>query len=118
MQDFGRIFDGVEDLRTSNATRHDLHEMLMITLLCMICGGQTCTDMELFGRSKEAFLRRLMKLGQDISSLFRVLDPECLQRALVCLASDWAGQLGPDVTASRTRSWRCRRFWSFSTSRA
>ena len=54
MQDFGRIFDGVEDPRTSNATRHDLHEMLMIALLCMICGGQTCTDMELFGRSKES----------------------------------------------------------------
>ena len=51
MQDFARIFDGVEDPRTSNATRHDLHEMLMIALLCVICGGQTCTDMELFGRS-------------------------------------------------------------------
>lgn len=105
MQDFGRIFDGVEDPRTSNATRHDLHEMLMIALLCMICGGQTCTDMELFGRSKEAFLRRFMKLEHGIpshdafSSLFRVLDPECLQRVLVRLASDWVGRLGPDVIA-------------------
>lgn len=38
MQDFGRIFDGVEDPRTGNATRHDLHEMLVIALLCMIRG--------------------------------------------------------------------------------
>jgi len=96
MQDFARIFDGVEDPRTSNATRHDLHEMPMIALLCMICGGQTCTDMELFGRSKEAFLRRFMKLAHGIpshdafSSLFRVL---------VRLASDWVGRLGPEVIA-------------------
>jgi len=68
----------------------------MIALLCMICGGQTCTDMELFGRSKEAFLRRFMKLAHGIpshdafSSLFRVL---------VRLASDWVGRLGPEVIA-------------------
>ncbi len=105
MQDFGRLFDGVEDPRASNAIRHDLHEMLMIALPCMICGGQTCTDMELFGRSKETFLRRFMRLGHGIPShdafsrLFRFLDPEGLQRALVRLAADWAGRLGPDVIA-------------------
>lgn len=122
MQDVGRIFGGVEDPRTSNATRHDLHEMLMIALLCMICGGQTCTDMELFGRSKEAFLRRFMKLDHGIpgrdafSRLFRVLDPECLQRVLVCLAADWAERLGPDMIAIDGNA--LRRSWSFSTSRA
>ena len=92
MQDFGRIFDGVEDPRTSTATRHNLHEMLMIALLCVICGGQTCTDMALFGRSKEQFLRRFMTLENGIpshdafSALFRVLDPDCLNRALLRLA--------------------------------
>ena len=105
MQDFARIFDGVEDPRTSNATRHDLHEMLMIALLCVICGGQTCTDMELFGRSKEQFLRRFMTLEHGIpshdafSALFRILDPDCLGRALLRLAADWAERLGPDVIA-------------------
>lgn len=105
MQDFTRIFDGVEDPRSSNATLHDLHEMLMIALLCMICGGQSCTDMELFGRSKEDFLRRFMTLRHGIpshdafSALFRVLDPGCLQRALVRLAADWAGRFGPEVIA-------------------
>ena len=112
MQDFTRIFDGVEDPRSSNATRHDLHEMLVIALLCMICGGQSCTDMELFGRSKEEFLRRFMTLGHGIpshdafSALFRVLDPGCLQRALVRLAADWAGRFGPDVIAIDGKSLR------------
>ena len=105
MQDFGRILDGVEDPRTGNATRHDLHEMLMIALPCMIRGGRTCTGMEPFGRSNEAFLRRFVKLGHGIpghdafSSLFRVPGPECLQRVLVRLAPDWVGRLGPDVIA-------------------
>ena len=105
MEDFAPIFDGVEDPRTSNATRHNLHEMLMIALPCVTCGGQTCIDMELFGRSKEQFLRRFMTLEHGIpshgavSALFRVLDPDCLGRALLRLAADWAGQLGPDLVA-------------------
>ena len=105
MQDFARIFDGVEDPRTSNATRHNLHEMLMIALLCVICGGQTCTDMALFGRSKEQFLRRFMVLGNGIpshdafSALFRILDPDCLNRALLRLAKGWSERLDPDVIA-------------------
>ncbi len=105
MQDFAPIFDGVEDARTSNATRHNLHEMLMIALPCLICGGPTCTDMEPVGRSKEQFLRRFMTLEHGIpshgavSALFRVLDPDCLGRALFRLAADWAEQLGPDLVA-------------------
>ncbi len=71
----------------------------------MVCGGQTCTGMELFGRSKETFLRRFMTLERGIPShdafsrLFRFLDPEGLQRALARLAADWTGRLGPDVNA-------------------
>ncbi len=52
MVDFSDIFEGVEDPRRSNATRQDLHEMLMIGLLSVVCGGEGCSDMTLFGRSK------------------------------------------------------------------
>ena len=117
MQDFARIFDAVKDPTTSNATRRDLHEMLMISLLCVICGGRTCADMELFGRSQEEFLRRFMKLEHGIpsrgafSALFRILDPDCLGSARLRLAVDWAGQLGPDVTAVEGKTLR-RCTWS------
>ena len=47
MEGFSYIFEGVEDPRTSNATRHDLHEMLMIGLLSTLCGGEGCCDMAL-----------------------------------------------------------------------
>ena len=84
----GRVFlcfEGVEDPRTSNATRHDLHEMLMIGLLSTLCGGEGCCDMALFGRTKEPFLRRFMALKQGIpshdvfSDLFNALDPGAFQ---------------------------------------
>ena len=68
MEEFSYIFEGVEDPRTSNATRHDMHEMLMIGLLSILCGGEGCCDMALFGRTKEPFLRRFMALKHGIPS--------------------------------------------------
>ena len=38
-------FSGIEDHRASNARRHDLHELLMISLCSCLCGGLTCVDM-------------------------------------------------------------------------
>ncbi len=105
MQDLKVIFEGVEDPRRSNATRHDLHEMLMIALLCALCGGEGCSDMALFGRCKESFLRRFMKLEHGIpshdafSDLFNALDPKGLNAALLRLAGGWAERLGDGVVA-------------------
>ena len=45
MERFRQLFNGVEDPRTSNATRQDFYEMLMIAVLSSLCGGQTCVDM-------------------------------------------------------------------------
>ena len=61
--------------------RHDLMEILVIALCTMLCGGEDCTDMALFGRSKEPFLRQFLRLRHGIPShdtfcgVFRLLDP-------------------------------------------
>ena len=105
MEEFSYLFEGVDDPRRSNATRHDLHEMLMIALLSALCGGEGCVDMETFGRAKERFLRGFMTLRHGIpshdafSNLFNALDPEGLQGMLSRLAGDWAERLGGDVVA-------------------
>jgi hypothetical protein len=81
--EFSHIFEGVEVPRRSNATRHDLHEMLMIGLLCVLCGGEGCSDMA--RRSKEPFLRKFMSLEHGIpshdafSDLFKALDGAVLR---------------------------------------
>ena len=75
------IFDELEDPRTGNARLHQLDEILVIALGTVLCGGETCEDMALFGRSKEEFLRQFLRLEHGIPShdtfsrLFRLLDP-------------------------------------------
>ena len=105
MEEFSRLFEGVEDPRRSNATRHDLHEMLMIALLSVLCGGEGCTDMERFGRAKESFLRGFMTLKHGVpshdafSNLFNALEPKGLQRVLLRFVRDWAERLEGDIVA-------------------
>lgn len=80
MDEFAACFTDLEDPRDDNA-RHNLLEMLMIALCTMLCGGEDCSDMALFGRSKEQFLRQFLHLRHGIPShdtfsrLFRLLDP-------------------------------------------
>jgi predicted transposase YbfD/YdcC len=80
MEQFNGCFEDLEDPRDDNA-RHDLLEVLVIALCTVLCGGTDCTDMALFGRSKEAFLRQFLYLRHGIPShdtfsrVFRLLDP-------------------------------------------
>jgi predicted transposase YbfD/YdcC len=83
-------FEDLADPRTGNAGRHDLVEIMVIALCTVLCGGQYASDMELFAREKEAFLRQFLKLEKGLPShdtfsrVFRLLDPEqfsaCFQR--------------------------------------
>jgi predicted transposase YbfD/YdcC len=81
LEEFTACWEGLEDPRTGNAGLHDLHELLMIALCTVLCGGQGAVDMALFAKSKEAFLRGYLKLKNGppshdtFSRLFRLLDP-------------------------------------------
>lgn len=83
MEDLDEVFEELEDPRTGNAKRHLLHEVLMIALCTVLCGGETCADMALFGRSKRDFLQEFLTLPHGIPShdtfsrIFRLLDPAC-----------------------------------------
>ena len=99
MEKLRRIFNEVEDPRTSNATLHDFHEMLMIAVLSSLCGGRTCVDMADFARNNEEFLRRFMRLEHgppshdSFSRLLRMLDPVPFAAALARFAADRAKAL-------------------------
>jgi predicted transposase YbfD/YdcC len=81
VEEFARLFEELEDPRQDNA-RHDLHEILIIALCTVLCGGEDCSDMALFGRAKEPFLRQVLRLRHGIPShdtfsrVFRLLDPD------------------------------------------
>ena len=81
MQEFAHLFQELEDPRQDNA-RHELNDILIIALCTVLCGGEDCSDMALFGQAKEPFLRQFLRLPHGIPShdtfsrVFRLLDPD------------------------------------------
>src|SRR5271156_5768639 len=106
MEGFKACFEGLHDPRTGNAGRHDLLEMLMIALCTVLCGGEDCTDMAEFARTKLEFLRGFLQLEHGapshdtFSRLFRLLDPEqfrdCFQRFMAGFAEACQGVVAVD----------------------
>ena len=86
MTEFADLFSALEDPRASNARRHSRHDILAIAFCAMLCGGQTCTDMELFGHAKRELLQSFLKLDNGIPShdtfsrLLGMLDPAAFQQ--------------------------------------
>ena len=59
-------FNDMDDPRGGNAPRHKFCDLMTISLLCALCGGETAVDMELFGQMKENFLREFLELSHGI----------------------------------------------------
>ncbi|HBK04342.1 MAG TPA: ISAs1 family transposase, partial [Acetobacteraceae bacterium] len=84
MEEFITCFSEVSDPRQENV-RHNLYEVLIIALCTMLCGGEDCSDMEVFGRAKRPFLGQFLRLKHGIPShdtfsrVFRQLDPKPFQ---------------------------------------
>ena len=85
----GTLVEELEPLeypRRGNAGRHSPHDILVIALCTILCGGGTCTDMALFGQSKREFLESFLPLRNGIpnhdtfSRVFQLLDPEEFQK--------------------------------------
>ena len=81
MERFAAYFSSVADPRTGNAQRHDLLEVLFISLCASLCGAESCVDMADFAEAKEDVLREFLKLESGppshdtFSRIFRLLDP-------------------------------------------
>ena len=105
LEQFGSCWEGLEDPCNGNAGLHDFHELLLIALCCVLCGGQGAVDMALFAEAKEPFLRSFLVLANGLPShdnfsrLFRNLDPDQfreqrLHRGVGCPACFQTGYLG------------------------
>jgi predicted transposase YbfD/YdcC len=82
LDQFMACWEGLEDPRSGNAGLHDFHELLVIAMCAVLCGGQGAVDMALFAKAKEPFLRSFLELNNGVPShdtfsrLFRNLDPD------------------------------------------
>ena len=105
MKGFRAIFQGVEDPRKSNATKHELIEMLVIALLATISGSSSCSGFARYAEHKQEFLREFMELKGGVpshdsfSDLFNGLDPEQLSTAMTNFAKTLAEALPQDQVA-------------------
>ena len=86
IETFLEHFEGLRDPRIENANRrHELGDMLVLTILAVLCGADSWTGVEDFGESKLRYLKRFLKLPNGIPShdtlgdLFARLCPEQLQ---------------------------------------
>ena len=63
-----KCFAGVADPRVVGRCDHRLDEILTITILAVICGADDWTDIEVFGKVREAWLRQFLELPNGIPS--------------------------------------------------
>lgn len=74
-------FEGVRDPRLERRKLHTLLDIIAIAICAVICGADTWVDVELFGKSKEKWLRGFLELPHGIPShdtfgrVFRRIDP-------------------------------------------
>jgi predicted transposase YbfD/YdcC len=96
---FAEHFAGLPDPRIDRTKKHPLVDVLAVALCATIAGADSFEEVERFGKSKEAWLRRFLELPNGIPShdtfnrVLAALDPrkfaECVTRwlAAVCEAT-------------------------------
>ena len=54
------VLEGIEDTRRSRSVIYPLHEILIIMLLAVICGESSYAKVEMFGKSKQEWLKTFL----------------------------------------------------------
>lgn len=84
-----KYFGKIRDPRVGNAKRHKLIDILVIAICAVICGADGWSDMELFGKTKQAWLKKFLELPNGIPShdtfgrVFALINPEEFRRSFM-----------------------------------
>ena len=82
-------FGGLTDPRVERTREHKLLDIIVIAILAVICGADSWVDIELFGHSKEGWLKSFLELPNGIPShdtfgrVFARLNPDEFQAGFV-----------------------------------
>lgn len=94
---FWTHFESLEDPRVERTRRHQLIDIVVVSVLAVIAGADGWTDIALYGRTKEAWLRTFLELPNGIpcDDTFRrvwtALDPGQMQACFVRWTQSLAG---------------------------
>jgi predicted transposase YbfD/YdcC len=95
-------FRWIPDPRTGNNKKHNLLEVIILSVLAVLCGAESWYEMEEFGKEKEDFLRQLLPLENGIPShdtinrVFMLINAELFER---CFRA-WTAELGRGLEAA------------------
>ncbi len=91
---FLRIFQKIDDARIQAMVDYPLEEILLIAFLAVLGNASTWTDMERFGKKKQRWLKKFLRLKNGIPShdtfrrVFSLIDTGQLQKATVTFLMD------------------------------
>lgn len=82
-------FKDIEDPRIERGKLHNLIDIIAIAICAVICGADTWEDIELFGESKQEWLKQFLELPNGIPShdtfgrVFSIISPVEFQRSFL-----------------------------------
>ena len=91
------VFEGLEDWRNAQQTRHRLGELLTVAVCAVLSGADDFEEISQWGQAKLEWLRGFLKLDYGIAStdtferVFALLDPKGFERAF----RTWVGSVIP-----------------------
>ena len=94
-----RAFSILPDPRTGPAQRHDLKEMIVMTLSAVLCGADNWVDVAEWASDNEDWLKKYLVLEQGTPShdtfgrVFRLLDAEVFEQCFRCWIQGIAGHV-------------------------
>lgn len=80
---------GFPDPRIKRNKRHELLDIIVLTILAVVCGAESWDSIELFGKTKIDFLKQFLKLRNGIPShdtinrVFSILDPKLFEEVFI-----------------------------------
>lgn len=94
------VLEGIEDSRRGRSVWYPLYEVLFIMLTAVICGATSYVKVEMFGKSKENWLRKYLKLENGIPdactfrNVIKAIDTQQLHTVFV----EWMQNVAEHVT--------------------
>lgn len=100
-----QAFGAVTDPRRNHTKQHELLDILMIAICCLLCGGTGFVHMEQFGHAKLDWLRTFLTLPNGIPShdtfrrVFSLIDPQEFATAFLNWTQSLRTAVGAEVVA-------------------
>ena len=99
LADMVEVFEGLEDWRNAQQTRHSLSELLTVAVCAVLTYGDDFEEIAQWGRAKVPWLRGFLRLDYGVASpdtferVFALLDPKQFEQAF----RTWVGGIIPAV---------------------